>query len=149
MITINAFDLLKSIGTSQKAFGIVEADVEKAALAIMQKLMKAKNLTVLQLREVCRAIGSESLGIVIDNLADKDVSGLIKKLDKLWPEIKTAQVDQQRERVLSLATGRIEPAAKAPVAPRATRPAAPKAKKADEPAAQWSKSMSARHPNRN
>jgi hypothetical protein len=144
MITLDGFDLLKSIGTSKKAFTVVQDDIEKAALSIMKKLLKAKGLSVPQLREVCRAVRPEALALVIDNLADKEVSSLATKIDKLWPNIKTAPIHQKREHILSIAEGRTEPTAKAPAPPKT--PKGKRAKRASEPSAKWSSSMSARPP---
>ena len=142
MITLNAFDLLKSIGSSRSSFVVIEGDIEKAALGLMQKLLKAKSLTVAQLHDVSRAIGAATLGVVLDNLAEKDVSGIVKKIDKDWPESKTASAAGQRERVLALATGRAEPAVKPP---KAAKSGTTKGKKAAAPGG-WSESMSARPP---
>ncbi|MGB8984559.1 MAG: hypothetical protein WCC12_22015 [Anaerolineales bacterium] len=145
MMTRTAFALLKSIGASETAFLVVGAEVEKAALAIMQKRLKAKDLTVDGLRDVCRAIGADTFAAVIDNLADKDVSSLIKKLDKLWPELKSASLPAQREHVLALAAGRVEPVIKLAPVPKAGKASGSKSKKT-EPVASWSESMRARPP---
>ena len=83
MMTQIAFALLKSIGASEPTFGPVGAEVEKAALTIMQKLLKSKVLSVAGLRDTCSAVGADAFAAVIDNLADKDVTALIKKFDKL------------------------------------------------------------------
>jgi hypothetical protein len=144
MTTLDGFQLLKSIGTSKKAFAVVEDAIENAALSIMKKVLKARGLTVPQLREICRAVGSDAFAQVIDNLADKEVSALAKKLDKLWPKLETVSMHQKREHILSLAQGKIEPSVRTPPPPRA--PQRRRAKTADEPSAQWSSSMSARPP---
>ena len=94
MMSRTAFALLKSIGASETAFSLVGAEVEKAALTIMQKLLKAKNLTIAGLRDICTAVGADTFAAVIDNLADKDVTTLVKKYDKLWPELKSAPLPQ-------------------------------------------------------
>ena len=142
MMTRTAFALLKSIGASETAFGAVETEVEKAALAIMQKLLKTRDLTVTRLRDACKAVGAETFATVIDNLADKDVSSLVKKLDKLWPELKSASLPVQREHILALAVGRADPTVKAVAAPKTGK----SSKKKADPVAAWSASMSARPP---
>lgn len=136
MITLNAFDLLKNIGSSRNSFAVIEGDVEKAALTLMQKLLKAKALTVQNLRDVTTAIGAETLAVVVDNFADKDVAGIVKKVDKSWPEAKTADGTAQREHLLALAVGRAEPTTKA------AKGGAGKDKKAATGG--WTQSMSAR-----
>jgi hypothetical protein len=140
MRTETAFALLNRIGASETAFAAVGAEVEKAATSIMQKLLKSKNLTISGLRDTCTAVGTDIFAAVIDNLADKDVTALIKTFDKLWPELKPASSPAQREHFMALAVGRIEPTAKA-----APLPKSDKTNKVERKAA-WSESMSARPP---
>jgi hypothetical protein len=140
MMTQTAFALLKCIGASETAFGAVGAEVEKSAISIMQKLLKHRELTILGLRDACKAVGSDVFAAVIDNLADKDLATLIKKFDKLWPELKTASLPTMREHVLALAVSRVEPIVKSAAAPKPSKP------KTGEPKAAWSQSMSARPP---
>jgi len=140
MMTRTAFDLLKCIGASETAFRTVGADVEKAAMTIMQKLLKAKELSIEGLRDACSAVGADTFVAVIDNLADKDVTALIKKFDKLWPELKSATLPTQREHVMALAVRRVEPTVKAAPVPKPSKP-----NKGERKAA-WSESMSARPP---
>ena len=140
MMTRTAFALLRSIGESESAFGAVGAEVEKAAMTIMQKQLKTKDLSLAGLRAACAAVGADAFAAVIDNLADKDVTALIKKFDKLWPEVKSASVPSQREHALALAVGRTEPNVKAPPVSKLGKP------KKGEAKAAWSESMSARPP---
>lgn len=140
MMTRTAFALLKSIGVSESAFGAVGAEVEKAAMTIMQKQLKAKDLSLTGLRAVCSAVGADTFAAIIDNLADKDATALVKKFDKLWPELKSASLPTQRERVLALAVGRAEPTVNASAVSKPSKP------KKGEAKAAWSESMSARPP---
>jgi hypothetical protein len=140
MKTQTAFALLRSIGASETAFGAVGAEVERSAMAIMQKLLKYKDLTIVGLRHACTSVGADTFATVIDNLADKDVTALIKKFDKLWPGLSSASMPTQREHVLALAVSRAEPTVRAASVPKAGKP-----KKAEVKAA-WSESMSARPP---
>ena len=63
-------------------------------------------------RDACTAVGGDTFAAVIDNLADKDVTALIKKFDKLWPELSSASLPSQREHVMALAVRRAEPTVK-------------------------------------
>ena len=63
---------------------------------IMQKRLKAKHLTIAGLRDLCTAVGADTFAAVIDTLADKDVTTLIKTYDKLWPELKSAPLPRAR-----------------------------------------------------
>jgi hypothetical protein len=141
MMTRTAFTLLKCIGASEPTFVIVGAEIEKAALGVMQKLLKAKELKLSGLHDVCKAVGTDSFAAVIDNLADKDITSVVKKFDKLWPGLKSASMSSQRGHVLALATGQVEPVVKAAPIPKAI-----KSKKAEPVAAAWSQAMSAKPP---
>lgn len=141
MIALDTFALLKSIGAAPKAFEAVESDLEKAAVAAVKKSMKARDLTVEQLREIARAIGADALGFVAghDSMKDSDIKAIVKQLDKHWAALKTARIDEQRSHLLALAQGSRQPSQKL-VAPRpaAKRPAT------KQKAASWSTSMSAK-----
>ena len=109
-------------------------------MAIMQKLLKAKQLSIAGLRDACSAVGADTFAAVIDNLADKDVTALIKKFDKLWLALNLASLPTQREHIMALAVSRVEPTAKAAPVPKPSKP-----KKGERELA-WSESMSARPP---
>jgi hypothetical protein len=141
MITLDTFALLRSIAAASKTFEAVEPDLEKAGVAAVKKSLKAKNLTIEQLREITRAIGADALGFVAghDSMKDSDIKGIVKQVDKYWPAVKSARIDEQRTHLLALAQGARQPSEKlVAVRPATKRPAAkPKA-------ASWSKSMSAK-----
>jgi hypothetical protein len=139
MISLNAFSLLKTIGAAERAFAAVETDIEKAALAIAIKAVK-KAGRLEQIGAICAAVGAGALGVVIDTMKESEVTGLNKKLDKHWADVKTAGAGAQREHVLGLASGRIAAAEKPAPAPKPPKPG--KAKKAEEPEAGWSSAMS-------
>ena len=140
MIALDTFALLKSMAAAPKTFGSVEPDLEKAAVAAVRKLLKARDLTIEKLREIARAIGADALGFVAghDSMKDSDIKGVVKNVDKHWPTLKTARVDEQRSHLLALAQGSRQPSEKL-VAPRPATTRAP-AKKG----ATWSKAMSAK-----
>jgi hypothetical protein len=136
-IALNGFDLLASIGANQQAFAQVEADVDKAALSILQKRLKAKGLTVAHLREVAAAIGSDNLRLIVDHLPDKDIGALVRKLDKFWPGQDHATIADRRRHAAALATGNVEATAKKAPAERS---------KGAKPKATWTASMGTRPP---
>ena len=141
MTTLDTFALLKSIAAAPQTFTAVEPDLERVAIASVKKLLKATGLTLDELRALNRAIGADALGFVLghDSMKDNDVKGLVKKLDKHWSKIVSARIDAQREHLLALASGAVQPAEKV-AAPRSPAP-----KVAAKPkTAEWSKAMSAR-----
>lgn len=139
MIALDTFALLKSMAAAPKTFGAVEADLEKAAVAAVRKSLKARDLTIERLREIARAIGTDALGFVAghDSMKDSDIKAVVKQVDKHWPELKTARIDEQRRHLLDLAQGACQPSEKQ-VAPR------PEPRAAGKKAAKWSTSMSAK-----
>jgi hypothetical protein len=114
MIALDTFALLKRIAGASETFAAVEADLEKVAVASVKKLLKHKELTLDGLRALNRAIGADSLGFILghDSLKVAEITALIKKLDQHWPPLKSARVADQRDHILDLATGAVQPAEK-------------------------------------
>ena len=141
MIALDTFTLLRSIAAAPKTFGAVEPDLEKAAVAAVKKALKARGLSLERLREIARAIGPDALAFVAghDSMKDSDIKSLVKQLDKHWPALSAARIDELRTHLLALAQGARQPSEKI-VAPRpATKRPAAKPNSAD-----WSTSMGAK-----
>jgi hypothetical protein len=141
MIALDTFALLRSIAGAPETFAVVEADLERAAVASVKKVLKAKGLTLEDFRALNGALGADTLGFILghDTVKDSDIKGLVKKLDKHWPILPNARIDVQRDHLLALATGAVRPVERAV----ASRPAAKKGG-AKPKTAEWSKAMSAR-----
>jgi hypothetical protein len=147
MIALDTFALLKRIAGASETFADVEADLEKAAIASVKKLLKPKDLTLDRLRALNRAIGVDSLGFILghDSVKDKDITALVKKLDQHWPTLKSARIHDQRDRLLELATGVAHPTEKVappPPAPRNGTRRAPTNQAAPRPSARRAASKS-------
>jgi hypothetical protein len=141
MIALDTFALLRSIAGAPETFAAVEADLERAAVSSVKKVLKAKGLTLEDFRALNRALGTETLGFILghDAVKDSDIKGLVKKLDKHWPMLPDARNDMQRDHLLALATGAVQPVEKV-VASRSGG----KKDGAKPKTAEWSKAMSAR-----
>lgn len=141
MIALDTFVLLRSIAGAPETFAAVEADLERAAVSSVKKVLKTKGLTIEDLRAVNRALGEDALGFILghDAVKESDIKALVKKLDKHWPMLANARIDQQRDHLLALATGAVRPVEKALPPRPADRKGGAKPKKAE-----WSKAMSAR-----
>lgn len=141
MIALDTFALLRSIAGAPETFAAVEADLERAAVSSVKKVLKAKGLTLEDFRALNRALGADTLGFILghDSMKDSDIKGLVKKLDKHWPLPANARLDVQRDRLLALATGAVQPVEKVVASRPATKRAAAKPKTAE-----WSKAMGAR-----
>lgn len=139
-ITLDGFEIMKCVSSRRKTFEVVEADVDKAAMTILQKRLKDKNLTLAHLREVAGAIGQDNFQLVLDTMADKDVGGLIGKVDKLWPSAKQAALPEKRRHMAALASGQSAPTPKPAPPPPVEKPPRKSGKKQKG----WTTSMSAR-----
>lgn len=141
MIALDTFSLLRNIAAASKTFEAVEPELEKAAVAAVKKVLKTRGLTLERLHEIRRAIGPDALAFVVghDSMKDSDVKSLVKQLDKHWPELSAARVDELRAHFLALAQGARVPSEKVVVARPASKRPAPKSKPAD-----WSTAMGAK-----
>jgi hypothetical protein len=141
MIALDTFALLRSIAGARETFATVEADLERAAVSSVKKVLKAKGLTLEDFRTLNRALGADTLGFILghDAVKDSDIKGLVKKLDKHWPMLLNARIDVQRDHLLALATGAVQPVEKV-VAPRSVV----KKGSSKPKTAEWSKAMSAK-----
>jgi hypothetical protein len=122
MRTRTAFAVLKGIGSSEAAFSLIGGEVERAAASLVHRLLHSRRLTVAALRAAYEALGSDTFEALIDNLSDKEIHALARKLDGHWPELSTAASPAQRVHVLALATGRSTPS---PRTKRRNRPKIP------------------------
>lgn len=115
--TLNGAEILSAIGSNPSAFPDARAEIEKAALAIVSAQLKTKSLDCAKLSAVGQVLGLETLELVLENLPDKSVGSLAKKLDPHHPEIKSASAIWQRKHLCALAAGAKpadKPARKAP-----------------------------------
>jgi hypothetical protein len=104
-VTIDAFELLKAIGSNPRAFADVQAAASKAALAVVVAQLKAKDLTLEKLRELFTAIKGGPFALVLESMDAKTVASLLGKVDKHNPERATAGVTWARSHVCALGNG--------------------------------------------
>jgi hypothetical protein len=147
---INGFAVLEAIGRHADLFGGLRADVNKAALSLVKKHLKAKGMALADFRALQAGLTRDVLALIIEDLTDTDLKSLAKKLDPYLPDLTTAKAGTLRSHLRALADAEAEPSPK-PVkakktstgkAASADKKAKP-AKKASTPAA-WPESMSAK-----
>ncbi|NJO55994.1 MAG: hypothetical protein HC834_06110 [Rhodospirillales bacterium] len=136
MIVLDTFSLLGRMAAAPDVFDEVEAELAKAAVASVKKMLKRKGFTASDLRRLAEAVGTDTVGYVLghDTMGDADIEKLVKSVDKHWAGIATAKPAALRDHLLALADGECEPSVPPP----------PARTPAKNESVQWSQSMSAR-----
>jgi hypothetical protein len=136
--TINGAEILRTIGSNASAFSNAAVEIQKAALSIVAAQLKAKSLDCAGLSGLGQILGLSTFELVLDNLPDKTVAVLAKKLDPHHPDGKTASPSWNRKHLCALAAGETRPS------PKPSRTAAPKKPSGARKAAGTAKPGSAR-----
>jgi len=129
-IDIDGFAVLRSIAAHHRIFADVTPEAAKAARTLVLKQLKAKTADLKCLREIRKAVGTDSFELIADGMTDTEVKSIISKLDKNHPELKQSDAQWRRHHMRALADGSIEPAEKAKPAPKTQK----RKKDASEPA---------------
>jgi hypothetical protein len=140
-IDFNGFGVLRSIGAHAGAFPDIAAEAKKAARTLVVKQLK-KSRALNPTREIRKAIGEETFGLIVDGMTDAEVKTLIGKLDKYHPDLKTSGPGWRRQQFLALADGSIEPTEKPPPRTKSKSARSSKARK-EEPSRLSSVAMGA------
>ncbi len=111
-ITLNAFELARSIGDHPDAFQDVKVEVQKAVLAVVVSLLKSRAIDVAKLRTLHDAIGAQSFRLVLEHIDPKPLSAIVSKVDPHHPEQKAAQPVWHRSHLIALAEGEVAPVSK-------------------------------------
>lgn len=109
-IVADGFQVLRRIGKHAELFRTIRADVDKAALALMTKALKAKSLDAVVLKSLHRAL-DEDFALIVEGLKDTDIKSVVTKLDKHHPDAKSGTAAWRRQHLLALADGSVEPSA--------------------------------------
>jgi len=131
-LDLDAFAVLRAVGAHGALFKDVKIDATKAARALVVKQIKAPATDLSELQALRRALGEETLGLVIDGMRDGEVKTMTTRLDKHNPELKAANAGWRRRHLLALANGAVDPSAKTMAAKKPKAAAKPK-KKAPDP----------------
>ena len=84
---IDGFSLLKAVGQYPELFSSLAADARKAALAISKKFLKGKGIGLEELKSFQRAVGGQTFALILEELNDKELRTLTKKIDKYYPNL--------------------------------------------------------------
>jgi hypothetical protein len=146
---IDGFEILRAIGHNSELFRSLRSEVDKFALALLKKHLKAKAMNIDAFHALQGAVSRDVLSLFLEELSEAELKSFTKKLDRHYPELASANASLFRKHLRALAVSEIEPSPK-PV--KAKKPAASKAgsvEKKAKPAktsapAQWPESMSAK-----
>jgi hypothetical protein len=124
-IDIDALAVLRAIVATPRIFPNAATETSSFVRKFICDQLKSATTTLDRMREIYRAIGGEAFVLILDGQSDSASAALVKKFDKINPDIKTAPSDWPRRRLAELASGESEPATKPPKTPKQK----PKAKK--------------------
>jgi hypothetical protein len=127
-LTLDGLAVLQSMAANPGAFPAVIAEAAKIARSLVMKQLKAKTSDLNSLRGVRHVLGDEFV-LLVEGMTDAEVKSLVSKVDKHYPQLKSASADQLRNQLNSLAKGTADPSDKG----EPTKPAKPKAPPKEAP----------------
>lgn len=124
-IELDGLKVLRAIVDDPKRFPAALKDVNKVGHSLLTKQVKAAK-THTELAELAKAVGSDSLALVVEGFSDRDLATLVKRIDGHNPDVAAMAAAGRRLLILALAEGRAEPAPapKRPARGARSRPAA-------------------------
>jgi hypothetical protein len=143
-LQIDGFSVLNSISDNPKVFEAVKSAVEKAAIDLVLKQMKAPSFDLENLKQIEAALGTPTFVRIADEIPPKELPKILKKVDPHFPELATAKQGELLTRMRSLSSGEAEPAAKPAKKNGASKTAAAPASTEAKPRALSVKSMGAK-----
>jgi hypothetical protein len=119
MAQIDGFTLLAAVSKNPALFDAAKAAAEKAAIDLVAKQMKGTTFSLENLQKIENALGREAFLAVTDNIGEKDLPKILKKIDPYFPGLKLPKNHSALlERFRSLSTGQEAPEPKPLAAPR-------------------------------
>ncbi len=144
-IDIDGFAVLRSIAAEPSTFIGVAAEAAKAARELVVKQITAKNTGLESLRDVRKAIGAETLTLILDGMKNTQIRSLVSKLDKHHPNLEGSNADWQLNQLRELAKGSIEPTPKPEPIPKGKKGKKASSDSAKSPAKKKGKDEGAGH----
>jgi len=102
---LDGYAILKSVAGHAELFSNVRDAVDKAALSILETQFQAKTFDLDRLKRACRALGEETIALVLEHLPDNVPETLIERIDPPHPRNAGNRGHFARARVVALATG--------------------------------------------
>ncbi|WP_407529308.1 hypothetical protein [Methylobacterium oryzisoli] len=102
---VDGLAILCAITETPQAFPAIRRELNKAAQLLVTKQIKARDLTLDDLRHVRAALGPQPFALVLDGMKDSEIRNLARRLDRHDPGLGTATPADHRRRLLALAAG--------------------------------------------
>jgi hypothetical protein len=141
---IDGFKLLKNIGQHESLFQSIEKEVSEAAFALAKKHLKSKTLDLASLRATRSALTDDALLLIFDDLNEKELRAIVKKIDKYCPALTETDDAILRSNLFNLASSQQDPHPKSATLKRPKKSASDKATPSTKSSAKWPESMEAR-----
>ena len=106
---LNGFAILRAVVGHPELFSDVRASVDKAALAILTAQLKARTFDLHRLKRTRKALGADTLALVLKHLSDTVPKSLIDRIDPHHPKKTTGRAGWARSHVMALASGAVTP----------------------------------------
>jgi len=152
-MTLDGFAILKSVGSHADLFSDARDAADKAALSIVATQLKAKTFDLDRLQHACKALGTDTLALVLEHLPDAIPKALVGRIDPHQSKTDSSSAAWIRSHVIALATGAMKPEPK-PQAPTKTKRGSAKGEKKAKPQDDfvvenfWATSVMAKSPRR-
>ena len=132
-ISLDGYEVMRKVGANPAAFPAIKQDLATGAETLVRKQIKHKTLDLTGLRMLSNILGEENLRLVLDLFKPKELTALLKKLDKHGSAEFADNATAARRHILDLAHSKTEPAPKPIKAIKPKLPSIPKAPKAASP----------------
>lgn len=112
-LSINSRAVLRSFAEHPDIFADIQSDLDELSRKLLVKQVKVKSMDATQLQKLFRVVSAETLEIIFDSMSDKEIVGLIKKVDPNSSHVKaTDDFRPARAHIVEVAAGRAELSAK-------------------------------------
>jgi hypothetical protein len=111
-MSLDGFAILKYVAAHAEQFADARDSVDEAALNILAGQFQAGTFDLIRLKRVCKALGGETLALVLEHVPDEVPQTLIERIDPHHPQTEAGDAAWARVHVVALASGEAKPEAK-------------------------------------
>jgi hypothetical protein len=106
---LDGFAILKSVAGHADLFSDARDIADKAALNIVAIQLKAKTFDLDRLKQAHKALGADTLALILEHLPDSVPSTLVARIDPHHPKSADGSAPWKRSHVVALASGSAKP----------------------------------------
>lgn len=108
-LSINSHAVLRSFAEYPEIYPAIQPDLAELARKLLLKQLKAKSTDAVLLRKLFEVTGADTLATIFDSMTEKELTGLIKRIDPHSPYGKAGGESRAvRAHIDALAAGRVE-----------------------------------------